>query len=388
MRPQTLPIFFAFFVMGFVDAVGTLVGFAREEYHLSGRMAGLLPFFGFIAFALFSVPGGVLMDKKGKKFLMLLSLGIVVAGQAVPAAGGGSYALLVAAIFAIGIGMTLLQVAGNPIMRDVSAEGRYARNLTFAQFIKGLGSIAGPFLAVALAVSGSRWESIVRMYRVFAVIVAVTFVGVLLLQVEEKKGADEKPPASIRSSFALLGTPYVFLMIFGLFLYVGAEVGVNSWIATFLSERHAFDIARLATGGIAFFFVALTLGRLVGSAVLNFMSARLFLVVTSAVSVLGTLGILLGSREVAVASIFVTGLGFGNVFPLVFSILIDHMPERSAELSGLLCMAIAGGAVVPFLMGEVKDAVGITAAMTVPFACLLYVLFLGLREVRAARVHA
>ena len=95
MRPRTLPIFFAFFVMGFVDAVGTLVGFAREEYHLSGRMAGLLPFFGFIAFALFSVPGGVLMDKKGKKFLMLLSLEIVVAGQAVPVAVGGSYFLLV-----------------------------------------------------------------------------------------------------------------------------------------------------------------------------------------------------------------------------------------------------------------------------------------------------
>jgi FHS family L-fucose permease-like MFS transporter len=388
MRPQTLPIFFAFFVMGFVDAVGTLVGFAREEYHLSGRMAGLLPFFGFIAFALFSVPGGVLMDKKGKKFLMLLSLAIVVAGQAVPAAGGGRDFLLVAAIFAIGIGMTLLQVAGNPIMRDVSAEGRYARNLTFAQFIKGLGSIAGPFLAVALAVSGSGWESIVRMYRVFAVIVALTLVGVLLLRVDEEKGADEKPPASIRSSFALLGTPYVFLMIFGLFLYVGAEVGVNSWIATFLSERHAFDIARLATGGIAFFFVALTAGRLVGSAILNFMSARLFLVVTSVVSVLGTLGILFGSKEVAVASIFVTGLGFGNVFPLVFAILIDHMPERSAELSGLLCMAIAGGAVVPFLMGEIKDAVGITGAMTVPFACLLYVLLLGLHEVRAAKVHA
>ena len=72
MKMRTLPIFFAFFVMGFVDAVGTLVGFAKDEYHLSGFMAGLLPFFGLIAFALFSVPGGVLMDKRGKKFLMLL----------------------------------------------------------------------------------------------------------------------------------------------------------------------------------------------------------------------------------------------------------------------------------------------------------------------------
>ena len=87
MKMRTLPIFFAFFVMGFVDAVGTLVGFAKEQFQLSGFMAGLLPFFGFIAFALFSVPGGVLMDKKGKKFLMLLSLAIVLVGQVVSAVG-------------------------------------------------------------------------------------------------------------------------------------------------------------------------------------------------------------------------------------------------------------------------------------------------------------
>lgn len=381
MRLRTLPIFFAFFVMGFVDAVGTLVGFAKDEYQLSGFMAGLLPFFGFIAFALFSVPGGVLMDKKGKKYLMLLSLGIVLAGEALPAIATG-YAMLVAAIFLIGIGMTLLQVAGNPIMRDVSGEGRFARNLTFAQFIKGLGSIAGPAVAIALVSRGLPWNSI---FTVFGAVVAVTLVGVALLRVDERRGED-KPPASIASSFALLGDPYVFAMILGLFLYVGAEVGMNSWIATFLNQRFQFDLASLATGGIAFFFVALSLGRLVGSAVLNFMSARRFLVVTAALSVLGTLGIVVGSKEVAVASIFLAGLGFGNVFPLIFSILIDRMPERSAELSGLLCMAIAGGALVPLVMGAVNDAFSsATAAMVVPLLCCAYILVLSLREARGAR---
>lgn len=381
MKLRTLPIFFAFFVMGFVDAVGTLVGFAKDEYQLSGFMAGLLPFFGFIAFALFSVPGGVLMDKKGKKYLMLLSLGIVLAGEALPAIATG-YAMLVAAIFLIGIGMTLLQVAGNPIMRDVSGEGRFARNLTFAQFIKGLGSIAGPAVAIALVSRGLPWNSI---FTVFGAVVAVTLVGVALLRVDERRGED-KPPASIASSFALLGDPYVFAMILGLFLYVGAEVGMNSWIATFLNQRFQFDLASLATGGIAFFFVALSLGRLVGSAVLNFMSARRFLVVTAALSVLGTLGIVVGSKEVAVASIFLAGLGFGNVFPLIFSILIDRMPERSAELSGLLCMAIAGGALVPLVMGAVNDAFSsATAAMVVPLLCCAYILVLSLREARGAR---
>jgi len=385
MKMRTLPIFFAFFVMGFVDAVGTLVGFAKDEYHLSGFMAGLLPFFGFIAFALFSVPGGVLMDKRGKKFLMLLSLVIVLVGEALPALTTG-YAMLVAAIFLIGIGMTLLQVAGTPIMRDVSEAGRFARNLTFAQFIKGLGSIAGPAVAIALVARGLAWNSI---FSVFGVVVAITLVGVTLLRVADEKKRDDKPAASITSSFALLGNPFVFAMIFGLFLYVGAEVGVNSWIATFLNQKFQFDLGSLATGGIAFFFVALSLGRLIGSAVLNFMSARQFLLVTAALSVLGTLGIMLGSKEIAVASIFVTGLGFGNVFPLIFSILIDRMPERSAELSGLLCMAIAGGAVMPLVMGALNDVFSsVTAAMAVPFVSCLYILALALRAGRPATKEA
>jgi fucose permease len=362
--------------------VGALVGFAKEQYRLSGLMAGLLPFFGFIAFALASVPGGVLMDKKGKKFLMVLSLAIVLVGQALGAVSVVSYGALVGAIFLVGVGMTLLQVAGNPIMRDVSAEGRYARNLTFAQFIKGLGSIAGPAAMVALVARGHPWSSI---FRVFALVVVVTLAGVVLLKVEETRGED-KPPASIASSFALLGNAYVLTMILGLFLYVGAEVGVNSWIATLLNQRFQFDLGSLATGGIAFFFVALSIGRLVGSAVLGFMPARAFLAVTAAASVLGMLGIMLGSRDVAVASIFLTGLGFGNVFPLVFSILIDRMPERSAELSGLLCMAIAGGAVMPLVMGAVNDLFSsVRAAMAVPFLSCLYILFLGLRAVREAK---
>jgi fucose permease len=215
--------------------------------------------------------------------------------------------------------------------------------------------------------------------------VAVTIAGVALLRVEEKKGAEDKPPASIGSSFALLKNPYVFLMIFGLFLYVGAEVGVNSWIATYLSEKFQLDLGSLATGGIAFFFVALSIGRLLGSAILNFVSARRFLVMTALLGVLGMLGIILGTREVAVVSIFAAGLGFGNIFPLVFSILIDRMPERSAELSGLLCMAIAGGAVMPWLMGVVDDRFGITAAMLVPFLSCLYILVLGLGSSREAR---
>jgi len=130
--------------MGLVDAVGTLVGFAEREFQLSGAQAGLLPFFGFIAFALFSVPAGVVADRRGRKFLMVASLAVVLAGQLIPCLSVAHYGLLLGAIFLIGAGMAALQVAGNPIMRDVSAPGRYARNLTFAQFVKSLARSPAP----------------------------------------------------------------------------------------------------------------------------------------------------------------------------------------------------------------------------------------------------
>src|SRR5215472_10150432 len=101
--------------MGFVDAVGTLVGFAEKEFHLSGAQAGLLPFFGFIAFAVVSVPAGVVAERRGKKFLLLAALAVVFAGQLVPSLSIERYGLLLGAIFLIGVGMAALQVAGNPI---------------------------------------------------------------------------------------------------------------------------------------------------------------------------------------------------------------------------------------------------------------------------------
>jgi len=377
VKARIVPILFCFFVMGFGDAVGTFVGLAKDYFGLSASMAGLLPFFGFIAFALFSVPGGVLMGRRGKKFLLVLSLVIALVGQLVPSLTLASYGVLVAAVFVGGIGMALLQVAGNPIMRDVSAEGRYARNLTFGQFIKSLGSIAGPALAVAIMASGLAWGWI---FRVFAACLALTLILVVLLKVEEK-GKAPTPP-SLASSFALLGRPNVGVMVLGAFLYVGAEVGLNSWVATYLHEAFAFDLRSLATAGIAFFFLALCVGRLVGSAVLHFLPARRFFVITALIGLVGTIGILVPVRSVSLVSIFVAGLGFGNVFPLIFSTLIDRMPEKSAELSGLLCMAIAGGAILPLVMGALAD-VSIVAAMLVPLASLVYLTVIAVRAYRA-----
>ena len=370
---RVVPIYLAFFVMGFVDAVGTLVGFARKEFAISGAEAGLLPFFGFIAFAVFSVPAGILAGRRGKKFLMLAALAVVLAGQVLASAALTRYATLLISIFLIGVGMAALQVAGNPIMRDVSAEGRYTRNLTFAQFIKSLGSISGPYVTTFLIGLGFAWTGI---FPVFAAATFVTLLAVTFLRVTETRSEE---PASLASSFALLKEPAVFAAVAGIFLYVGAEVGLNSWLATHLSKTFGMDLASDATRlGPGLFFVCLSIGRLLGSAILGFTGARRFFLVSALLGLAGLLGLLFGSRQVAILGVAACGFGFANIWPLVFSLAVERRPERASELSGLMCMAIFGGAVVPPVMGLIGDRTTIGSSFAVPLASFLYLVFLAL----------
>jgi FHS family L-fucose permease-like MFS transporter len=383
MKLKTLPIFLAFFIMGFGDAVGTLVAFAVREFNISKAAAGLLPFFGFVAYALFSVPAGVLADKKGKKFVLVLGLLIVLAGELLPVLSMDKYVYLVFAIFLIGSGMTILQVAGNPLMRDVSDPGKYSRNLTFAQFIKSIGSNTAPYMVPLAVILGFSWT---RIFPIYAAVVFLALLAVLALKVTETWEGEERGPVSLGGSFALLKEPYVLLMVLGIFLYVGAEVGLNSWIATYLKEYFHLDINMLATLGIGFFLTALAVGRLLGSVILSFMSPKKFFVVSSLLGVLSILGLYVSVRQFAIACVFLAGLSFANIFPLIFSILIDSKPEKSGELSGLLCMAIFGGAVIPYFMGVVADHFSIVASFTLPLLSFVFIAFLAFKSLRAERV--
>ena len=151
MRFKTLPIFLAFFLMGLADAMGPMSDGVKKQYELSNLVATLLPFFVFIAFAIFSIPGGLLAARIGKKKLLLLGLSLNAIALLVPSLQMPSFALLLGCIFVLGVGTTFLQVAGNPIMRDVSPEGAYSRNLSFAQGIKGIGSTLSTYLISAMA---------------------------------------------------------------------------------------------------------------------------------------------------------------------------------------------------------------------------------------------
>ena len=381
MKLKPLPIFLVFLVMGVADAMGPLADAVKVQYQLSNVMATLLTFFVFIAFAVFSVPGGVLSARIGKKNLLLLGLGISSLGILIPCLLVPSFKLLLGCIFLLGVGTTFLQVAGNPIMRDVSAEGRYARNLSFAQFIKGIGSSSSSYLVGFVATlplfALMGWRGV---FPIFLALMVLAMVLVLGLSVAETK-ADEPP--SILSSLGLLKTPSFALAVLGIFLYVGAEVCLARFLKPTLAG-FGLSPARAALFGPTLFFGGLTVGRLVGSAVLNFISARTFFKVSAALGALGSLALLSGNGVLAVAGVVACGLGFANIWPLLFSITVEAKPERASELSGLMCMAISGGAILPLLMGGLADLGLKSLAYAVPLVAFGFLFVLSLQGAQRA----
>jgi fucose permease len=376
-----MPVFLAFLAMGFADAVGPFVSLAKNEFHLSNTVASLIPFVGFSMFGLLSVPVGVFQDKRGKKFVLMMGLLVALLGLLNETLGLKSFARFLLTVLLLGAGAAILQVAGNPIMRDVSDEGKYARNLALGQFAKAIGSLSGPMIPALVAkYFGADWKVIFPIY-LGALIVTVAAVGGL--RIEEKK--TEGTAASLKSCLALLKNGYVLAMVGAIFLYVGAEVSVSAGIPLYLKERFAVDITRVGLLGTGLFFTALTIGRFSGGVILNWMASRKFFITTCVLSVLGVLGLFAPVRTLAMASVFLVGLGFANIFPLVFSITVDHMPQHTNELSGLMVTAIVGGACLPPLMGLVADHSSVQLGFLAPLAAILYTSWTALISLTAGR---
>ena len=374
MKLKTLPIFLAFLVMGVADAMGPMSKAAKEAYNLSTVMAKLLPFFVFIAFAALSVPGGLLAARIGKKNLLLTGLALNIVAVAVPTFIVPNFQLLLACIFLLGVGTTFLQVAGNPIMRDVSAPGTYSRNLALAQGIKGIGSFGSTALLALVAIipflADRQWRG---AFPVYLVLMVLAFLSVASLKIEEAKA--DVPP-SIGSSLGLLKVPAFALAVLGIFLYVGAEVCMTSSLESQMNAVGIQDKWGNYLGPTAF-LIALTVGRLVAGSV-N-VSPRVFFRLSAGVGLAGVLLILTNNQSLTVAGAILGGLGFANIWPMLFSITVEEKPERASELSGLMCMAISGGAVIPLVMGGLLDAKWGTWAFVVPAACFAYLLLLSLK---------
>ena len=368
---KILPVFLSFIVMGFVDIIGVATGFVKQDFKLTDFIAQFLPMMVLIWFFLLSVPVGILQDKYGKRNMLNVGMVIQAIGLGLPFIHY-SFAMMFASFILLGIGNTVIQVSANPLLQDVTPSEKLASYMSTSQFVKAIISFSGPLIAAFMAGNFGNWKLVFAVYGITSLLAAF---WLSMTPIVESK--PDRKPASFASCFGLLKNRFIAFMALSIFLIVGAEVAINTNIANVLIAKYGITL-ETAVVGISMFFAGETISRFLGAIILNWIKPRLFLLLTALLSLAGILGIFLSPENViAFAFIFITGLGIGNMWPIIFSLALEKMPDRANEISGLLIMAVSGGAVIPLVMGFVSTLFGPIVSISVVGVCMLYILWVS-----------
>ncbi len=365
---KILPVLMAFFVMSFVDLVGIGVDRVIKDMDKSTTLAQLIPSVAFLWFFLLSVPVGVMQSRLGKKFMLNVGIGVTALGLLVPYFFY-TFEMVLVGFSLLGIGNTIVQVSANPLITDVVPGNRASSFLSFSQFVKAIGSMIGAPLAAVFAAQFGDWK---LLFLVFGVVSILSALWLGSVKIDEQKLEENR--ATFSSSFKLLGTGFVLMMVLSIFLVVGIDVGFNSNSGQFLIKQFGIDPTTAESGRSVYFFGRM-LGTFAGAIILTRISSRKLFMWTSVLGLVCLIAILLiKSPALAWGYVFLIGLAVANIWPLVFSIAVEKYPTRKNEISGLMMMAISGGAVIPLLVGWISDISTIATGMSILIVCMIYLL--------------
>lgn len=284
-----------------------------------------------------------------------------------------NFVAVIAGFALLGIGNTIVQVSANPLLVDVVPGRRASSFLSFSQFIKAIGSMLAAPLAAVFASRFGDWKLLFLVYGI------ISFLSVLWLgsvKIEETTATGTK--ASMASAFRLLGNSYILMMVLSIFLVVGIDVGFNYFSGKYLAARFGFEEVAAQSGRSVYFFGRM-LGTFAGALILTKLSSTKGFLYSAILSIITILLIMIipASNAAAWILVFLLGLGVANIFPLVFSLTVQKYPGRSNEISGLMMMAISGGALIPPVIGLVSDSLGVVPGMGVLLLCTVYLLIVS-----------
>ena len=347
-----LPVLFTFFTMGFVDLVGIATNYIKNDFELSDTMANLMPAMVFFWFFIFSVPTGMLMNKIGRRKTVLLSLVVTLLSLLIPIINYSFPTMLIAFSF-LGIGNTLMQVSLNPLVSNIVSGERLASSLTFGQFVKAIASFVAPIIAAWALIKFGDWK---LLFLIFAVVAVIATIWLFFTKIEEKPV--EGKQSSFAECFALLGDKTILLLFLGIMAHVGTDVGVNTTAPKLLIERLGMPLSE-AGYATSVYFLFRTIGSFSGAFILARFSSKSFFWISILMMLVAVVALYFSYSAMAIyVCIALIGFGNSNVFSIMFSQALQHLPQRSNEISGLMIMGLAGGAVFPLLMGILSDAMG------------------------------
>ena len=375
-----LPVFFGFFVMGFVDVVGIATEYVKVDFELSEQVSGFLPSMVFLWFFLLAIPSASLMNRIGRKNTVLLSMVVTLVGMIIPFVSYNMTTCFVA--FALlGIGNTILQVSLNPLVSNLVKGEMLTSSLTIGQVIKAVSSFSGPFIVSFAVAQLCNWQ---YMFPIFAGVVLLSGVWLLFTKVECEEKAEN---TSITSSFALLNDKSILLLFLGIVAVVGIDVGVNMESTKLLLERLGLDptsytdIQSVSYAPSVYFFCR-TIGAFVGAALLAKMDTMKYFKI-HIIAALACMIPLFFVQERILILIFIGLMGYtcSSIFSVIFSMAMRLRPDKANEISGLMVTGIVGGAIVPPIMTYATSLFGGSQNGALSVLCLViaYLIFLSFK---------
>ena len=367
---RLIPVMLCFFAMGFVDLVGIASNYVKADLALTDAQANIFPSLVFFWFLIFSVPTGMLMNRIGRKRTVLLSLAVTAVSLMLPLFGDG-YGLMLCSFSLLGIGNALMQTSLNPLLSNIISGDKLASSLTFGQFVKAIASFLAPYIAMwgatqAMPTFGLGWRVLFPVYMVVAIIAIVWLSSTPI--------DEEKPDkaSGLVNCLKLLGTPFILLCFIGIMCHVGIDVGTNTTAPKLLMERVGLTLEE-AGFATSLYFIFRTAGCLLGTFILQHLSARRFLAVSVVCMLVAMVGLLVSEAHYVIyVCIALIGFGNSNVFPIIFAQALTMVPDKKNEVSGLMIMGLFGGTVCPLLMGFASDAAGQAGAVAVMAVGVIY----------------
>jgi FHS family L-fucose permease-like MFS transporter len=398
-----------FFMWGFITAsIDPLVPSVKAVFSLSYAESMLTQFAFFLAYGVISLPAAFVLEKIGYARTILLAIGAMLAGCLLMpiATHANAYWFVLIALFVIAAGITQLQVAANPLAAMLGKpEGSHFR-LTLSQTFNSLGTVLAPIIGSYLILRGGVFEGAVSAAsrdvtlrnvdtQFIAIAVILVLLGLFLWRLRrllhvphELDDANASPFAAFASRWALFGG-------LAIFLYVGAEVSIGSIMINFLHQPAIMNVSFEQAGRLlGLYWGGAMVGRALGSAVLTRVPAGKVLAAAACIALLlcllvtqsdGLLVLVLGGMAGKVAGMAALAVGFFNsiMFPTIFTLTLERSTAPTPSTSGLLCMAIVGGAILPVLTGFTADHIGLTTAFFVPFVsyvCIAIFALAGRRQ--------
>ncbi len=396
-----------FFIWGFITALNDiLIPHLKAVFTLNYAQAMLVQFCFFIAYFVFSVPSGYLVDKIDYKGGIIT--GLLVAGLGCllfyPAAGLHSYSLFLTAFFVLAAGICLLQVAANPYVTVLGSSETASSRLTMTQAFNSLGTTLAPYLGSLFILSTAVKSaeeihalnvdelSVYQTAQALAVqtpylllatvlcMLAVVFVILKLPKVQETQTASSKSISVDVSDLHVSAWSYKHLVLgaLGIFFYVGSEVSIGSFLISFLGESSIGNLTEQDSGRyVSFYWGGAMLGRFAGALIMQKIKPQNTLLFNALMAMTLVLLVIFSSGFIAMWAILGIGLFNSIMFPTIFSLAVAGLGKHTGQGSGILCAAIVGGAVLPVIQGFCADSMGIQSAFFVPALGYLYISYYG-----------